>query len=142
MIMKNLQILFLGCLLLFITACGTVTKINPISLLTGNTWTLYSLTNSELSLGDFSSGLPTLNFLEGGRLAGFTGCNNFSGGFSLENSGIQLDPGALTKKICPGMSEEGYLDILGKVNTYTVEKGKLTLLDGASELMSFIPKKE
>jgi len=97
---------------------------------------------SESDLSKFSGQLPSLDFLDGGKLAGFTSCNNFSGGFSLEGSGIQLDPGAMTKKACPGTGEEEFMDAFGKVNAYKVGKEKLTLMEGTTELMSFIPAKK
>lgn len=92
-------------------------------------------------MSKFSGGLPTLDFLEGGNLAGFAGCNNFSGGFSLEGTGIKLDPGAITRKACPGGGEDEFISSLNKVKNFTVGKEKLTLLDGATELMSFVPYK-
>ena len=46
----------------------------------------------------FASELPFLNFQEGGKLAGFAGCNNFNGYFNLEGTALKLDPGAMTRK--------------------------------------------
>lgn len=130
-------VLFLFCL-----SCGSSKGINPIALLTGNEWELSSMQGIESPDSHFSTGLPSLYFLEGGRLSGYTGCNNFSGGFSLEGGGIQLDPGAITKKACQGSGENDFLLAFERVKTYTVEKEKLTLSDGTTELMSFIPKKD
>jgi heat shock protein HslJ len=136
--MKKFQLLVLGLIILFFTGCGVTSKINSMALLTGKTWILSSLEDGEFGLENFNSRLPTLNFLDGGRLAGFTGCNNFSGGFSMENTSMQLDPGAITKNVCPEIPEEKYLSILGKVNSFQIEKEKLILLDGGSKLMSFM----
>ncbi|HSF52282.1 MAG TPA: META domain-containing protein [Algoriphagus sp.] len=140
--MKQLHVFLLGLLILFASGCNSTAKLNPLSTLTGNSWILTSLMGSELDLGKFSAGPPTLNFLEGGNLAGFAGCNNFSGGFSLEGTNLKLDPGAVTKKACPGTGEDEFLSALEKVKNLKVEKEKLTLMDGATELMSFIPKKD
>lgn len=86
--------------------------------------------------------LPSLDFLEGGRLAGFSGCNNFSGEFTLKGTEISLEPGAMTKKACPGTAEPEFISALERVKNFTVKKEKLTLLDGTTELMSFIPNKD
>jgi heat shock protein HslJ len=83
-----------------------------------------------------------LDFLEGGKLAGFSGCNNFSGNFSLEGTGVKLDPGAITKKICSGTGDQGFLSAIEKASQLKVDKNKLTLLNGETELMSFVPKED
>ena len=42
-----------------------------------------------------------------------------------------------------GLSGESeFVSALEKVKNFTVQKEKLTLLDGATELMSFVPKKD
>ncbi len=140
--MKQLKLLSLGLLIIIFNSCSSSKSLNPLSLLTGNSWVLSSLLGGGLDLGKFSGGLPSLDFLEGGKLAGFTGCNNFSGGFSLEGTGIKLDPGAMTRKACEGKGENEFISALGSVKNFKVGKEKLTLLDGATELMSFVPKKE
>lgn len=140
--MKQFRIVSLGLLIIFFSGCSSTSSLNPLSLLTGNSWVLSSLMGSGLEMSKFSEGLPSLDFLEGGKLAGFAGCNNFSGGFSLEGTGIKLDPGAMTRKACPGGGEEEFISALSKVKNFKVGKEKLTLLDGATELMSFVPKKD
>lgn len=138
--MKKLQLLSISFLFLILSSCASTPKINPLSLLTGNSWELVNLVVADL--GQFSNGKPTLNFLEGGRLAGYAGCNNFSGGFLLEGANLQLDPGAMTKKACEGVGEDQFIRAIQKVNSFQVAKDKLTLLEGASEVMSFVPKKD
>lgn len=138
--MKKLQLLSISFLFLILSSCASTPKINPLSLLTGNSWELVNLVGADL--GQFSNGKPTLNFLEGGRLAGYAGCNNFSGGFLLEGANLQLDPGAMTKKACEGVGEDLFVRAIEKVNSFQVAKEKLTLLEGATEVMSFVPKKD
>lgn len=138
--MKKLQLLSISFLILILSSCASTPKINPLNLLTGNSWELVNLVGADL--GQFSNGKPTLNFLEGGRLAGYAGCNNFSGGFLLEGANLQLDPGAMTKKACEGVGEDQFIRAIQKVNSFQVAKDKLTLLEGASEVMSFVPKKD
>ena len=140
--MKNLKIFSLGVLFLILSSCGGMKSINPLSLLTGNSWALSSLMGQELDLDQFPKAVPSLDFLVGGKLAGFSGCNNFSGNFSLEGTGLKLDPGAITKKVCSGTGEHGFLSTIEKVSQIKVDKNKLTLLDGDTELMSFVPKED
>lgn len=138
--MKSLKTLAFGLTLLLFAGCGSTRTINPMSLLTDNSWSLSSLMGKGLDLTQFAGGIPSLTFLDEGRLAGFSGCNNFSGNFSLEGTGVRLDPGAMTKKMCPGTGEQDFMAALSKVGELKIGKDKLTLLDGPTELMSFVPK--
>jgi len=140
--MKALKTLPYVFIFLLFASCGSTKTINPLSLLTGNSWALSSLMGKGLDMSQFSSGIPSLSFMDDGKLAGFSGCNNFSGNFSLENTGLELDPGAMTKKMCPGTGESDFISTLGKVSDMKIGKDKLTLLDGTTELMSFVPKND
>lgn len=140
--MRALKTLSFGILFLLVVSCGSTKAINPLNLLTGNTWALSSLKGQGLDLNQFASGLPSINFLNDGKLAGFSGCNNFSGNFMLEGSGLLLNPGAITKKMCPENGEQDFISAMNKVKDLKISKDKLTLLDGATELMSFVPKKD
>lgn len=139
--MKQVRIFSLSILiLLFIGCSGSSNLANP-NLLIGKTWILSSF-KGDLDLSKFSLGSPFISFLEEGRLAGFAGCNNFSGTFSLEGMGLQLDPGAITKKACSGTSDTAFISAMDNVKNFSVEKSRLILMDGTIELMSFIPKKD
>ena len=46
--------------------------------------------------------LPRLEFVGGGRLSGFTGCNLLSGGWKMEGAEVVLGPLATTKRLCIG----------------------------------------
>ncbi|MDR7132308.1 heat shock protein HslJ [Algoriphagus sp. 4150] len=140
--MRAYKPLFFGLIFLLLAGCESTKSLNPLSLLTGNSWALSSLMGKGLDMNQFVGGIPSLSFLDNGRLAGFAGCNNFSGNFSIEGSGINLDPGAMTKKMCPGSGEQEFISTLAKVGDLKVAKDKLILLDGATELMSFVPKKD
>jgi heat shock protein HslJ len=139
--MKKLSILLSLTFLMGLASCSSVGNLNPLSLLTGNNWVLSSLMGSTLDPSKFLSGLPSLNFLDGGGLSGFTGCNDFNGNFSLDGTKINLDPGAMTKKACEGSGENDFLGALQQVSNFKVNKDKLTLLDGAKELLSFVPQR-
>ena len=139
--MRVLKSTFILVAFVLLSSCNPLKSLNPLSLLTGNTWELASLLGKNLDLSQFAAGIPSLNFLEEGKLAGFSGCNDFNGSFALEGTSLNLDPGAMTRKACPGSGEQDFISALGKVSNLKVDKDKLTLLDGASELMTLIPKK-
>lgn len=138
--MKKISILLSLAFIMTFASCSSVGNLNPLSLLTGNNWVLSSLMGKALDPSKFLNGLPSLSFLEGGGLTGFTGCNNFNGNFSLDGTKVNLDPGAMTKKACEGSGENDFLGALQQVSNLKVNKNKLTLLDGAKELMSFVPQ--
>ncbi len=132
-----------GLLVLILGGCGSAAKLNPSSVLIGQPWVLSSLAGEAADPGKFTAGPPTLHFLDGGRLAGFAGCNNFSGSFTITGPDtIGLEPGAMTKKACPGSGESEFLGTFEKAKNFTLEKEKLTLMDGTTELMSFSPGKD
>ncbi|MCH7401271.1 META domain-containing protein [Belliella kenyensis] len=138
--MKKLaNALFLLVFLSF-SSCSSINNFNPLSLLTGNNWVLSSILGGGLDASKFTSGIPFLNFMDGGKLAGFAGCNNFNGNFQLDGTSLSLDPGAMTKKACQGGGEDQFLSLLNQAKNVKVAKNKLTLLDGAKELMSFVPQ--
>jgi heat shock protein HslJ len=139
--MKQVRIFSLGILILLFIGCSGSSKLANPNLLIGKTWVLSSF-KGDYDLSMFSLGTPLISFLEEERLGGFAGCNNFSGTFSLEGSGLQLDPGAITKKACSGTAETAFISAMGNVKNFSVEKSKLILMDGTIELMSFFPKKD
>lgn len=140
--MKAIKNLSFGLILLLFVSCGSTKSMNPLNLLTGNSWALSSLYGKGLVMNQYPDGMPSLSFLEDGKLAGFAGCNNFSGNFSLEGTSLALDPGAMTKKMCSGNGEQDFISALGKVADLKIDKDRLALFDGTTELMSFVPKKD
>lgn len=137
--MKKVSVFISMVVLLSFASCGSVGNLNPLSLLTGNNWVLSSLMGNALDPSKFLNGVPSLSFLENGGLAGFTGCNNFNGNFKLDGSSLNLDPGTMTKNTCEGSGENDFLGALQQVSNLSVNKNKLSLLDGAKELMTFSP---
>jgi putative lipoprotein len=77
----------------------------------------------------------SITFTAEGRAQGFGGCNNFTGGYTLDRATLALGPLASTRKACPPaiMNQETRLhQALGKVRGYRFENGLLILLDAES----------
>jgi heat shock protein HslJ len=121
------------------SSCSSMQKLNPLAMLTQNTWVLSAL--KGVDLGAFGDKLPFLNFAQDGGLTGNTGCNNFTGNFKLDGTSLNLDPGAMTRMACPGTGEQSFLDGLGQVTGMNMDGNTLNLLGQAGQLMSFVPKK-
>jgi heat shock protein HslJ len=137
--MKLIRSISIILLVFLMVDCKPIQK-TAMDLLGNKTWELNSLAGITSLQDNFSSGLPTLEFLEAGRLTGFSGCNDFSGIYSLEGKNLKLDPGAMTRKACPGDGESSFISALSQVEKFKSSKDKITLLGESGELMSFIPK--
>jgi|SRR5690606_10954671 len=142
--MKN-KLLF-SLLIISALSAGSCSSTKSLSgmlkSLTGNNWELVNLMGQPAYQGDFGGTLPFLSFQDGGRLTGSTGCNTMRGNYNLmENGLISLDPGSLTRKACEGNGEARVLDALKSVTNLKLDKGRLSLLDGATEVLSFAAKK-
>lgn len=127
-------------LLLLVSCHSMQNKSNPIGKLTATTWVLSQLKGSSINEIDFAQGIPNLQMLADGKLSGFTGCNQFSGTFKLQDQNIQLDPGAMTRKACPGPGENHFLEAINKIDQFKLKNQKLQLLQGKDILMEFLPK--
>jgi len=75
------------------------------------------------------------------RIAGFGGCNVFSGDALASGARLKLGPLATTQMACfgdAGTVEDAYFANLGRVATYTATRDRLTLFDGAGrELLGY-----
>lgn len=140
--MTLVRLATLAFCILLVAGCHSTSPLNPLSLLSGHTWELTALSGQDIDSVKFPGRKPTLTFVEEGRLSGFAGCNNFSGGYSLDEDSLNLIPGAMTKMACPGSGEDEFIRALVKVTNFKIEKEKLTLMDGTTELMSFVSKKD
>ena len=119
-------------------SCSSMQKMSPLSFLTQNTWVLSAL--QGVDLGSFGDKLPFLNFSKEGALTGNTGCNNFTGKYTLNGTGLDLDPGAMTRMACPRTGEQSFLDGLAQVTGMKMDGNALNLLGDAGQLMRFVPK--
>jgi putative lipoprotein len=76
-----------------------------------------------------------ITFTAEGQVHGFCGCNNFTGGYTLDRKTLALRPLASTKKACPPAimnQETRFHQALGKVRGYRFQNGLLILLDAES----------
>jgi len=100
------------------------------------TWGLVS--GRGIALPDDAA--PTIT-LTGGQAYGTTGCNRYSGGYSLDGERIELGAIASTRMACPpplDALELAFLEALGKTARWQIERGTLTLLDqDGGELLRF-----
>jgi heat shock protein HslJ len=85
-----------------------------------------TLNNNEVSINNM-----TINFnKEESMVSGFSGCNRFSGTYTLENGLLKVGPLASTKMFCQDTHqiESEMLEALSKANNLRIENGLLKLM--------------
>jgi len=112
-----------------------------MDMLAQNSWVVNSLLRKQPDPAAFLKGLPSLNFGADGKLTGSAVCNNFSGNFKPDGMDLKLDPGAMTRMACSGTGEADFLSAIKQVTNLKLKNNTLSLLNGANEVMSLIPKK-
>ncbi len=120
-----------------LNSCGTADLLTQLG---GTEWNVTSLLGKSLKADDITKGLPSLNFSDNGKLFGSTGCNNFTGSYKLDGTELSLDPGAMTKIMCPDNTEQDFLNAINQVTNVKMDRNKLNLLNGTNTVMSLEPK--
>lgn len=152
------QYLTLVATILIIIACHSTKKtsnmdntsvaVNPnmkANLLDG-TWEANYIMNTPKPFTElYANARPSITFNAAtGQVSGMSGCNNFTGKFSMDGNKIRFaDDMALTRKMCPDMAGEAtFMETLKKVTSYSVtEQGKtLNLILGDMAIMRLVRK--
>ncbi|HSN78540.1 MAG TPA: META domain-containing protein, partial [Anaerolineae bacterium] len=107
--------------------------------LTGTLWEAVSVNNGQEAVtGVISGTILTATFQEDGAVFGSAGCNNFSGGYTVDSDQIAIGPLAMTMMFC--VEPEGVMDqemafgaALESAATYSIQGDQLELrtADGA-----------
>ena len=107
---------------------GDLVKVSAADL-DGTSWTLLELNADQPALADTE---VTINFGDG-QIAGFGGCNSFTGSFSLDEVNpfiMATGPVAATRQACldpAGSQEAAYFTALGGVSQWSYVFGRLAL---------------
>lgn len=133
----NKVILFLFFVMILVNSCSTS---NVVSQLAGTNWDVTSILGESLVSENIAKGLPSLNFSDNGKLFGSTGCNNFTGDFRLDGTKLSLNPGAITKMMCPDDTEQNFLTAIKQVSNVKMNGDNLELLNGDKTVMSLVQK--
>ena len=140
-----------ACILLLLTGCaglacpavsiGSAQQVerqvaaseDPGKALEGGPWLLLELNNAivQLPAGERQ---PYLLFQrQDGRVAGYSGCNEFFGSYDLKGDALSFGPLAATRRFCAdaaGEVEQAFLGVLSKARGWRVEQQMLLLMDG------------
>ncbi len=110
--------------------------------LTGVEWVV-----KTMGKDDIKENAPYIVLQDDGRIVGKAGCNQFSGNYLLEGSGLNFPQGFMaTKMMCGEASmatENAFLAALPTVSQWSIEDGVLSLIDNQGVVilrLSQIPK--
>lgn len=135
--MKN-KITLLVTIFLLLASCKTIkktnmedTNIHETSSITEKYWKLTILEGQKVTMSENQEReiYFTLHTNEN-RIAGFSGCNSFSGEFTLEvGNRIRFKNIAVTMKACPDVefNESNLLQVFELTDNYTINKDVLSL---------------
>ncbi|MFV0644714.1 MAG: META domain-containing protein [Sphingomonadaceae bacterium] len=110
---------------------GTAQVTNP---LVGDPWRVEYINGA----GVIDNSNTTLQFAQGGRLSGSTGCNNYTGTYKVDGNALEISPLAVTERACApaiGDQQNRFLSFMSNVHSYKVhDDGSLGLFtnDGRS----------
>jgi heat shock protein HslJ len=118
----------------------------PPPSLTGVTWRVTGVNNGRQAVASVVSGTQlTVIFGTDGRVSGDTGCNMYSGPYTLAGSNITIGPLISTRRAClsdeASAQEQAFLAALEASSTYELMGDRLTLrnTDGATQVTMVRP---
>ncbi len=116
-------------------ACNQAPKLS----LTDGEWALISWQDNVGEEQVVVSNRPTMKFAAEAKLSGNAGCNNFAGRYEVGDDGrIQIDLGALTRKMCLDMTlEEQMVHGMPNVDRFKIDGNQLILFAGEKEIFRF-----
>ena len=111
----------------------------PAQSLTGTAWDLaqYAPAGST-SLTSVPDGVKATAEFTADQIAGSSGCNRFTGGYTTDGSTIDIGPLASTAMACVGEAmavEADYLARLDEASSFSVGEGTMTMSNGAGEVV-------
>lgn len=140
----SLFLITITCMVV-IQSCNSAKKSMAEMPMLDGTWELSYISGPHESLQQlYPEKMPTVVFdTPSKRLSGTTGCNQYSGALIIDGSKIDLTtPIIVTKMYCMNSAagETQFLQLLPKVNNYTVADGILSFRMGNVTLMRFNKK--
>lgn len=140
--MKHVFLLLVVFVALF-SSCRVFKKhkhVDPSLQLEGE-WIMNFISGPRIAFdGLYPEKKPEIRFdLAEHRMSGFSGCNNFSGSFNVNNYVISFpNEIAMTRMICPNMQGEStFMDILKSIDNWSVQGNVLQLNAGPVTMMRF-----
>lgn len=122
-----------------------VAKLNGVSMEAdklGGTWELNYISGPRIAFeGLYPDKRPFISFnFSAKEITGNTTCNGFSAKYTMNGNNIYFADALKTMMFCEGGGEETFLNMLKKVNKYSLNDNTLTFLIGDVAVMRFAKK--
>ena len=136
-----LRLVFILSILCLTTSCTLKTSdiITQDNTVLDAYWMLVSLEGEDVPKAQ-DNRMAYIRFEEKENdVFGFTGCNKFSGKYTLGDETLGMSELRSTRMACASMETENKLmDVLSRVDSYRISKNVLTLYDGDKAVATFM----
>jgi len=142
--MKNIAVLFCSFLALFFSACSTMKNNKTNANALDATWELEYISGPRITFeGLYPNKKPVITFnTTTNDVNGTSSCNGYSAKYTTNGKAITFGkPDPTTMMFCDGGGEQTFLQMMKKVDNYSIgDDGKLNLNAGEVPMMRFIKK--
>lgn len=139
--MKNNVLLLVSFLALFIGSCSTVKNTKSKDNLSDATWELEYISGTRIAFeGLYPDKKPQITFnTTTNEVSGTSSCNGYMAKYTSDGKTISFgEAGPTTMMFCEGGGEQAFLQMMKKVNNYSIDNnGKLNLNIGEVPMMRF-----
>ena len=139
--MKNYVLLFVSILALSFNSCTTMKDSTKTADLYNTAWELEYISGPRIAFeGLFPEKKPFLKFDQAAnQVSGNAGCNGFSVPYTLKGKSLTFgEHGPMTMMYCEGGGEQVFMQMLTKINAYSIDKdGKLNFMLNDIPMMRF-----
>jgi heat shock protein HslJ len=139
--MKNYVLLFVSVLTLSFNSCTTMKDTTKTADLYNTSWELEYISGPRIAFeGLYPDKKPFIKFDEATKqVSGNAGCNGYSAPYTLKGKTLTFgEQGPTTMMFCEGGGEQTFLQMIRKINAYSIDKdGKLNLLLNDVPMMRF-----
>jgi heat shock protein HslJ len=139
--MKNKLILLYSFLALIICACSISKNPKTGDSLSNATWELDYISGTRIAFeGLYPNKKPQITFdTKTNEVSGTSSCNGYSAKYTSNGKTISFgEPGPSTMMFCEGGGEQAFLQMIKKVDNYSIDNnGKLNLNVGNVPMMRF-----
>jgi len=115
----------------------TSSSIHSDMSLAGTYWILIELNGKSALLGDGKKELHMVFNAEDSRVAGFSGCNRFTGGYKLKENQIEFSHMASTRMACMESmeQEQHFLFAIENTKQFKINDEKLFMYDADGKIL-------
>ena len=139
--MKNNAILIVSFFALLISACSSVKNAKATNSLGNAAWELEYISGSRIAFeGLYPNKKPKIKFnTTTNNVSGTSSCNGYSANYTSNGKTISFgEPGPTTMMFCEGGGEQAFLQMMKKIDNYSIDNnGKLNLNIGEVSMMRF-----